>query len=341
MHAAAGRASGSAALSESATSLDWALASVNFISSNQSSSHTTRVVRIDDAVQNALGRDALSRVVALKIDVEGAEVDALDGANLSIGSASVVFLEVKRDGLTAAALAEKSKSVSHLFPTEVWETHEFFEEIGRKLPPPWGLQWHVLPVRKLQGWDRWPQDRHYDDHVMLRRDHGHLSLALPLEPLVTFEFPPPNFVFPISENPDSMDSGAGSLSGSVGIAVYSPHGFTSDSSLSLFIDGVSVMTAPVPFTAEGDKYARLTVSLDGWAVRIEEKAVALYLECGLLFMGQEVASSGPVRVLGTSNLSHLNQRDVSDSLWFREIYGGPQSFGLVPAARMSLGPTRI
>jgi FkbM family methyltransferase len=74
VHAAAGRASGSAALSESATSLDWALASVNFISSNQSSSHTTRVVRIDDAVQNALGRDALSRVVALKIDVEGAEV---------------------------------------------------------------------------------------------------------------------------------------------------------------------------------------------------------------------------------------------------------------------------
>jgi hypothetical protein len=240
--------------------------------------------------------DAFATVIVL------VQVDALDGANLSIGSASVVFLEVKRDGLTAAALAEKSKSVSHLFPTEVWETHEFFEEIGRKLPPPWGLQWHVLPVRKLQGWDRWPQDRHYDDHVMLRRDHGHLSLALPLEPLVTFEFPPPNFVFPISENPDSMDSGAGSLSGSVGIAVYSPHGsshfaasaficplkltgiitslrlhsgFTSDSSLSLFIDGVSVMTAPVPFTAEGDKYARLTVSLDGWAVRIEEKSGGL------------------------------------------------------------------
>lgn len=282
------------------------------------------------------------------------QVDALDGANLSIGSASVVFLEAKRDGLTLAALAKKSKYISQLFPTETWETHEFFEEIGRKLPPPWGLQWHVLPVRKLQGWDRWPHDRHYDDHVMLRRDYGHLSLALPLEPLVTFEFPPPNFVFPIAENPDSMETRAGSLSGTVGIAVYSPHGsshsaasafmcplkltsiimkknlrlhsgFTSDSSLSLFIDGVSAMTAPVPFTAESDKYARLTVSLNGWAVNIE--GVALYLECGLFFMGQEgseklagctsialiflpshssVASSGPVRVLGTSNLSHLN-----------------------------------
>ena len=74
VHAAAGRASGSATLSESSTSPDWALASVNFGSSNQSSSHSTRVVRIDDAVRDALGRDALSRVVALKVDVEGAEV---------------------------------------------------------------------------------------------------------------------------------------------------------------------------------------------------------------------------------------------------------------------------
>jgi hypothetical protein len=31
-------------------------------------------VRIDDAVRDALGPDALSRVIALKVDVEGAEV---------------------------------------------------------------------------------------------------------------------------------------------------------------------------------------------------------------------------------------------------------------------------
>ena len=74
VHAAAGRASGSATLSGSAASPDWALASVIFGSSNQSSSHATRVVRIDDAVGDALGRDALSRVVAVKVDVEGAEV---------------------------------------------------------------------------------------------------------------------------------------------------------------------------------------------------------------------------------------------------------------------------
>jgi FkbM family methyltransferase len=74
VHAAAGRASGSASLSESATSPDWALASVDFSSSSQSSSHTTRIVRVDDAVRDALGSDALSRVVAVKVDVEGAEV---------------------------------------------------------------------------------------------------------------------------------------------------------------------------------------------------------------------------------------------------------------------------
>jgi FkbM family methyltransferase len=74
VHAAAGRASGSAALSDSAESPDWALASVDFGSSQQSSSHTTRVVRIDDTVRDALGRDALARVVAVKVDVEGAEV---------------------------------------------------------------------------------------------------------------------------------------------------------------------------------------------------------------------------------------------------------------------------
>ena len=74
VHAAAGSSSGSASLSDSAGSSDWALASVTFGSSRQSSSHTTRVVRIDDAVRDALGGDALARVVAVKVDVEGAEV---------------------------------------------------------------------------------------------------------------------------------------------------------------------------------------------------------------------------------------------------------------------------
>jgi FkbM family methyltransferase len=74
VHAAAGRASGSAMLSDSAAAPDWALASVNFSFSNQSSSQTTRVVRVDDAVEDALGREALLRVVAVKVDVEGAEV---------------------------------------------------------------------------------------------------------------------------------------------------------------------------------------------------------------------------------------------------------------------------
>jgi hypothetical protein len=152
------------------------------------------------------------------------QVDALQGAQLSIASASLVFLEAKRDGLTAAALAEKSHTLSQLLPSDVWETHEFFEEIGRQLPPPWGLHWHILPVRRRHGWDGWPHDRHFDDHVMLRRDNAHLSLALPLEPRVTFEFPPPDFVFPIAAGPDSMETGAGSLSGTVGIAVYSPRG---------------------------------------------------------------------------------------------------------------------
>ncbi len=148
----------------------------------------------------------------------------LEGARLSIGSASLVFLEAKRDGLSDTALAEKSNALSQLFPPEDWDTHEFFEEIGRKLSPPWGLHWHVLPIHKRQGWDRWPRDRRFDDHVMLRRDHARLALALPLEHRVTFEFPPPNFVFPIAESPDSMKTGAGILSGSVGIAVYSPDG---------------------------------------------------------------------------------------------------------------------
>jgi FkbM family methyltransferase len=75
VRSAAGRESGSAMLSSSASSPDWALASVDFSSSDQSSSLTTRVVRIDDAVEDALGRDALSRVVAVKVDVEGAEVN--------------------------------------------------------------------------------------------------------------------------------------------------------------------------------------------------------------------------------------------------------------------------
>jgi FkbM family methyltransferase len=75
IHAAAGRTSGSAKLSDSAASPDWALASVDFsASSNQSSSHTTRVLRVDDAVEGALGREALLRVIAVKVDVEGAEV---------------------------------------------------------------------------------------------------------------------------------------------------------------------------------------------------------------------------------------------------------------------------
>lgn len=74
VHAAAGSSSGSASLSDSAGSSDWALASVTFGSSRQSSSHTTRVVRIDDVVRDALGGDALARVVAVKVDVEGAEV---------------------------------------------------------------------------------------------------------------------------------------------------------------------------------------------------------------------------------------------------------------------------
>ena len=256
VHAAAGRASGSATLSDSATSPDWALASVNFDSSNQSSSHPTRVVRIDDAVEEALGRGALSRVVAVKVDVEGAEVklrarlplfgvyilsfesfihsfesfihsllqaEALEGAQLSIASASLFFLEVKRDGLTASVLTDKRHALSQMFPSNIWTTHEFFEEIGRKLPPPWGLEWHVLPVHQRQGWEGWPHDRHFDDHVMLRRD-GSVSLFLPLEPRVVFEFPPPNFVYPIAGSSDSVKKGAGSLSGTVGIAVYSPGG---------------------------------------------------------------------------------------------------------------------
>jgi hypothetical protein len=153
-------------------------------------------------------------------------VDALEGAPLSISSASLIFLEVKRDDLTAAAVAEKNKVLATLFPRDAWSTHEFFEEIGRKLAPPWGLQWHVLPVYERQGWDGWPRDRHFDDHVMLRRGDGQLSLALPHEPRVAFEFPPPEFVFPMVEKSSgSVEKGAaGALSGTVGIAAFSPHG---------------------------------------------------------------------------------------------------------------------
>jgi hypothetical protein len=132
-------------------------------------------------------------------------------------------LEAKRDSLTASALAAKRKILSQLFPSEIWTTHEFFEEIGRKLLPPWGLEWQILPVHQRNGWNGWPQDRHFDDHVMLRRDRR-LSLSLPLEPRVVFEFPPPNFVFPVAVSSDSEKKGTGTLSGAVGIAVYCPGG---------------------------------------------------------------------------------------------------------------------
>ncbi len=90
------------------------------------------------------------------------------------------------------------------------------------------------------------------------------------------------------------------------------------------------MTAPVHSVGEGATYARMTVSLNGWGV--EMVGGTLYLECGLLFEGEEgsvdtarhahsllcyfadefdcprrvsVASSGPLPVLATSNLSKL------------------------------------
>ncbi len=147
----------------------------------------------------------------------------LEGAQRSVSSASLVFLEAKRDNLTASASIAKRKILSELFPSEIWTTYEFFEEIGRKLPPPWGLEWHVLPVYQRNGWNGWPHDRHFDDHVMLRRDRR-LSLSLPPEPRVVFEFPPPNFVFPIVVSSDLDKRGAGTLSGTVGIAAYSPDG---------------------------------------------------------------------------------------------------------------------
>jgi hypothetical protein len=45
------------------------------------------------------------------------------------------------------------------------------------------------------------------------------------------------------------------------------------------------MTATVNSVSEGDTYARATVSLDGWGV--EMVGGTLYLECGLLFEGEE------------------------------------------------------
>jgi hypothetical protein len=62
-------------------------------------------------------------------------------------------------------------------------------------------------------------------------------------------------------------------------------GFTSNHRLTLFIDGVSAMTAPVHSVGEGATYARMTVSLNGWGV--EMVGGTLYLECGLLFEGEE------------------------------------------------------
>ncbi len=87
------------------------------------------------------------------------------------------------------------------------------------------------------------------------------------------------------------------------------------------------------FASESDKYARVTVSLDGVGVPVG--GGAFFLECGLFFMGTEgsfigrwgsgqalacalsialiylpsnasVSSSGPVRILASSKLSDLN-----------------------------------
>jgi hypothetical protein len=168
-------------------------------------------------------RDALFRFLR-NADPVLLQLDALEGAPLSVGSASLVFLEVKRDGLSDADLTQKRLALARLLPPNVWETHEFFEEIGRKLAPPWGLQWHVLPVRGRQGWAGWPGDRQFDDHVLLRREDKRVSLALPLEPRVEFEFPAANFVYPIVQRSGSTEEGAAALSGSVGVAVYSPNG---------------------------------------------------------------------------------------------------------------------
>ena len=53
----------------------------------------------------------------------------------------------------------------------------------------------------------------------------------------------------------------------------------------MFIDGVSVMTAPVQFATGDDTYARMTVSLNSWGFPME--GGAFYLECELLFKGKE------------------------------------------------------
>ena len=102
------------------------------------------------------------------------------------------------------------------------------------------------------------------------------------------------------------------------------------------------MSAPVRPLAHGDTYARMTVSLDGWAVEFGAKF--LFLECGLLLNGVEgaarvllalvglpqhvsfhfifvsntlqlcfcffvsVASTGPVRVRATPHPSDLHVR---------------------------------
>jgi hypothetical protein len=152
------------------------------------------------------------------------QLDALEGAPISVASASLVFLEAKRDSLSDAELTQKRVALSQLLPQNVWGTHEFFEEIGRKLLPPWGLQWHVLPVHQRQGWAGLPCDRQFHDHVLLRREDKRVTLALPLQPRIAFEFPPANFVYLIIERSDSTEKGAATLSGSVGVAVYSPDG---------------------------------------------------------------------------------------------------------------------
>ena len=56
------------------------------------------------------------------------------------------------------------------------------------------------------------------------------------------------------------------------------------------------MSAPLRPLAHGDTYARMTVSLDGWAVEFGAKF--LFLECGLLLKGIEGAARVSLALVG-------------------------------------------
>ena len=55
------------------------------------------------------------------------------------------------------------------------------------------------------------------------------------------------------------------------------------------------MTSPVQAVAEGATYARMTVSLNGWGV--EKVGGAMYLECALLFEGEEGSMEAALHAL--------------------------------------------